>query len=69
MASDTKKIDETQRQKWLAQVEACSPSDFDGHTEFRNFTMEQRLDWLAQAVQIAAEFKGKARGRNSERLS
>ncbi len=56
--------DDIERRTWLAQVENCKPSDFDGHTEFRSFTMEQRLEWLALVVQIAAEFKGKARDKS-----
>jgi hypothetical protein len=27
-----------------------TPEDFDGHTEFRRLTPEQRLAWLDQAV-------------------
>ena len=26
--------------------------DFDGHTDFRNLTPEQKLTWLSQAVQF-----------------
>ncbi len=39
----------------------CRPEDFDGHTDFRKLTYEQRLEWLAQAAQFVREYKGKAR--------
>lgn len=51
---------DVQVKEWLAAIDRCKPEDFDGHTEFYRLTPEQRLDWLAQAVQFVAEFKGKA---------
>ena len=41
-------------------LDHCTPEDFDGHTEFRNLTPEQRLDWLAEAAAFVEQFKGKA---------
>jgi hypothetical protein len=38
----------------------CAPSDFDGHTEFRSLSPEQRLDALGQLIAIVSELKGKA---------
>jgi hypothetical protein len=40
---------------------ACSPHDFDGHTEFSRLTSEQRLEWLYQAATFVSEFCGLAR--------
>lgn len=31
-------------------IKKLKPSDFDGHTEFRKLTPEQRLRWLSEAV-------------------
>ena len=62
MKRDSRTSRDTQVKKWLAQIDRCKPEDFDGHTEFYRLTPEQRLDWLAQAVQFVAEFKGRASG-------
>ena len=35
-----------------------SPADFDGHSDFKNWTPEQRLDWLGQVIAFVHEFKG-----------
>ena len=34
-----------------------SPSDFDGHTEFRRLTAEERLMWLSQCAQFVMGIK------------
>ena len=39
----------------------CSPADFDGHTEFSNLTLEQRLEWLYQVASFVSENRGLAR--------
>jgi len=31
-------------------------SDFDGHTEFKNLSPKQRLEWLSHAVQFAYKY-------------
>lgn len=49
---------EKEFEKLLAQ---CKPEDFDGHTEFKRMTPEQRLDWLGHVIQFVQEFKGLAR--------
>jgi len=61
MSKSSDKSIEERRKQWFAQIDRCKPEDFDGHTEFYRLTPEQRLDWLAQAVQLVVEFKGKAR--------
>ncbi len=37
-----------------AMLEATTPADFDGHTEFLRLTPEERLDWLWEAVHFIA---------------
>ncbi len=39
-------------------LKRCSPSDFDGHTEFRNMSPEKRLDGLASLARFVQENKG-----------
>ena len=39
----------------------CSPSDFDGHTEFQRMTSEERLDALASLARFVHENKGSSR--------
>ena len=41
---------------------ACRESDFDGHGGFDHLTAEQRLEWLAQAMDVVRDFKGLAAG-------
>ena len=38
----------------------CKPEDFDGPTEFRRLTPEQRLEWLYRAAAFVHESKDKA---------
>lgn len=38
----------------------CSPSDFNGHTEFHRMSPEQRLDALAVLARFVYENKGRA---------
>jgi hypothetical protein len=48
--------DETPNQSTLSQaLDACSATDFDGHTEFSRLTAEQKLFWLSQAAQFFYE--------------
>ena len=39
---------------------ACSPADFDGHTEFARLTPAERLEWLSQAASFVHENRGRA---------
>lgn len=41
----------------------AAPSDFDGHTDFRRLTPEQRLEWLSQVVQFTWMVKRSRRRR------
>jgi hypothetical protein len=41
-------------------LKSLKPEDFDGHTEFRALSPEQKLMWLSQAVQFYYKNKGKA---------
>ncbi len=38
------------------QLNNLSKSDFDGHTEFRNLSYEERLMWLSRAVQFSNKY-------------
>jgi hypothetical protein len=49
------------REEFERALAQCTPEDFDGHTEFKRLTPEERLDWLFQAATFVREFKGKAR--------
>jgi hypothetical protein len=44
-----KRIKETERKKILNTVK---PEDFDGHTEFRKMSPEQRLRWLSEGAKF-----------------
>ncbi len=33
-------------------ISALKPEDFDGHTEFRKMTPEQRLRWLSEGAKF-----------------
>ncbi len=37
------------------QLSKCKDEDFNGHTNFRSFTPEQKLEWLFQLVQFTYE--------------
>jgi hypothetical protein len=39
------------------EISKLDPSDFDGHTCFKELTPEQRLDWLAELVVFVYEAK------------
>ena len=41
-------------------LKSLKPEDFDGHTEFRALSPEQKLMWMSQAVQFYYENRGKA---------
>jgi hypothetical protein len=43
-----------ERPEWWDRV---GPQDFDGHTEFSNMTIEQRLIWLAQVQRFYWEIR------------
>lgn len=46
-------MDNTNQDKNLDDLLRSIPDEqFDGHTEFENLTPQQRLDWLAAAVQF-----------------
>ncbi len=38
-----------------AKIRQLNPSDFDGHTCFKDLSPEQRLDWLAELVLFVYE--------------
>ena len=42
--------------------------DFDGHTDFRKLSAEEKLLWLSQVAQFVSEFKGKAKKELSEKV-
>ncbi len=44
---------------------ACRPEDLDAYTEFSRLTVEQRLDWLAAAVEFAVAAREERTGRQS----
>ena len=46
-------------------LEQCVPADFDGHTEFRSLSAEQKLEWICQAASFIHEFKGRAAEKTS----
>ncbi|HDL64003.1 MAG TPA: hypothetical protein ENH12_01295 [Proteobacteria bacterium] len=46
-------------------LKRCSPSDFDGHTEFQNMSPEKRLDGLASLARFVQENKGAANRKKS----
>ena len=46
-----------------ALIARTSPEDFDGHTEFENFSAEERLAWLSQLARFVYEMKGTACNR------
>lgn len=52
MESDTKEI-----QKFRELLSSIPASDFDGHTEFKLLTPEQKLLWLSQCAQFVAAVK------------
>jgi len=37
------------------EIRKLDPSDFDGHTCFKELSPEQRLDWLAELVVFVYE--------------
>ncbi len=39
-------------------IKNLSEEDFDGHTEFRRLTPEQKLIWLSRAVQFTYRYGG-----------
>jgi len=51
------KSDKTEIQKFREILSAIPSSDFDGHTEFRELTPEQKLLWLSQCAQFVADVK------------
>lgn len=52
-ASSEKSIDEI-----LAE---SAPEDYDGHTDFKTLSPEERLDWLFELAEFIHAFKGRAR--------
>jgi hypothetical protein len=44
-----KRIKETERKEILNHVK---PEDFDGHTEFRKMSPEQKLRWLSEGAKF-----------------
>ncbi len=54
------KTDPQPSPQFEAILAACTPEDFDGHTDFQLLTPEQRLEWLYQAATFVYEFKGQA---------
>lgn len=40
-------------------LKKTTPADFDGHTDFRIMTPEERLMWLSQSAQFSVEFMSK----------
>lgn len=50
-----------QTDKDFEVVRACSPQDFDGHTEFHRLSPRQRLLWLDEAVAFIAAAKSSRR--------
>ena len=50
-----------QRVQPMRGLAACTPRDFDGHTEFAAMTAEQRLRWLDEARDFIVHYCGAAR--------
>jgi hypothetical protein len=42
-------------EEFKKKIEGLTPSDFDGHTCFKELSPEQRLDWLAELVVFVYE--------------
>jgi hypothetical protein len=42
-------------EEFKKKIEGLTPSDFDGHTCFKELSPEQRLDWLAELVVFVHE--------------
>jgi hypothetical protein len=51
----------------LRGLDACTPSDFDGHTRFAAMTPEQRLAWLDDAREFIVEYGGAASQQTARR--
>lgn len=48
------------RTRSVRGLDACVPSDFDGHTRFAAMTPEQRLAWLDDARAFIVQYGGAA---------
>lgn len=42
-------------EEFKKKIDCLDPSDFDGHTCFKDLSPEQRLDWLAELVVFVYE--------------
>jgi hypothetical protein len=47
-------------EEMLKFLNQTSPEDFDGHTEFAQMTLDQRLTWLEEANAVYLELHGRA---------
>ncbi len=42
-------------EEMMEAVRACSPRDFDGHINWKQLTLEQKLDWIAESARLYIE--------------
>ncbi|GEM_PF-6061308 len=47
------------REESLQVLKACSPEDFDGHSGFREMSLEQRIEWASRTALVIWEAKQK----------
>ena len=44
------KNDEKELEEFRKLIEHTSEKDFDGHTEFLNFSAREKLEWLSELI-------------------
>lgn len=54
--------------KFGSQLDDFSKTDFDGHTEFKSLSYEEKLLWLSRAVQFSSKYSNAEISAKPEKL-